>query len=193
VNASFENPVLSQGGLAGVLPGWTASGAGGGTIFFPDPSQANHAPDGNNVVATGTISAGSIFQDLGVAVVSGHQYELDVFVGTRKDGFVSHYLVELLAGATTFASRSGIPTPDGSFFEIKFSGIGSGSGDLGVRLGDTGGGQTLFDNVRVFDTTPPSTGGVIPEPSTFVLSSILFGMFGMVWSYRRLRQTAMAA
>jgi hypothetical protein len=32
-----------------------------------------------------------------------------------------------------------------------------------------------------------------PAPSTLVMSSILFGMFGTVWSYKRLKQGAVAA
>jgi hypothetical protein len=52
-------------------------------------------------------------------------------------------------------------------------GVGSGSGDLGVRLGETGLGQTLFDNVRVFDNSASNT-GVIPEPSTLVLFGVGF-------------------
>jgi hypothetical protein len=33
----------------------------------------------------------------------------------------------------------------------------------------------------------------VPVPSTVVMSSILFGMFGVVWSYKRLKQTTTAA
>jgi hypothetical protein len=33
----------------------------------------------------------------------------------------------------------------------------------------------------------------VPEPSTFVVSSVLLGMFGAVWSYKRLKQTTAAA
>jgi DNA-binding beta-propeller fold protein YncE len=32
-----------------------------------------------------------------------------------------------------------------------------------------------------------------PAPSTLVMSSILLGMFGVVWSYKRLKRAAMAA
>jgi hypothetical protein len=32
----------------------------------------------------------------------------------------------------------------------------------------------------------------VPVPSTLVMSSILLGMFGMVWSYRRLKPNATA-
>jgi hypothetical protein len=184
VNASFENPVVAAGSASPGVPGWTVTGTG--SVFFPVAGEANHAPDGNNVAATGTNAPGAIFQDLAIPVVVGHQYELDVFVGTRADGFTSHYLVELLAGATTFASQSGIPTTDGSFFAVTVSGIGSGSGDLGVRLGETGQGQTLFDNVRVLDLGPPTT-GVIPEPSSIILSGI-GALYLTIGSLRRRRR-----
>jgi hypothetical protein len=35
-------------------------------------------------------------------------------------------------------------------------------------------------------------GSTVPEPSTLVLSSILFGMFGLVWSFKRLMRTTAA-
>lgn len=47
----------------------------------------------------------------------------------------------------------------------------------------------MADNMTV--TTAAST--VIPEPSTQVMSSILFGMIGVAWSYKKLKQTALAA
>jgi hypothetical protein len=43
-----------------------------------------------------------------------------------------------------------------------------------------------LDNVMV-------TAAATPAPSTLVMSSILFGMFGVVWSYKRFKQTAVAA
>jgi hypothetical protein len=44
---------------------------------------------------------------------------------------------------------------------------------------------------RIGDINPPA--GVIPEPSTLAMTSISFAIFSVVWSYRRLRQTAVAA
>jgi hypothetical protein len=39
----------------------------------------------------------------------------------------------------------------------------------------------------------PGGGGLdTSEPSTLVMSSILFGTFGVVWSYKRMQQTAAA-
>src|SRR5260370_25544200 len=52
VNASFENPVLSAGGVSPGVPGWTVTGSG--SVFFPVAGEANHAPDGDNVAATGS-------------------------------------------------------------------------------------------------------------------------------------------
>ena len=38
-----------------------------------------------------------------------------------------------------------------------------------------------------------SPASAVPVPSTFVMSSIMFGMFGVVWSYKRLKGTTFAA
>jgi PEP-CTERM motif len=46
------------------------------------------------------------------------------------------------------------------------------------------GGQSLFD-VRL-DTAISA----VPEPSTLAMSSILLGMFGVAWSFKRRKRTA---
>lgn len=40
---------------------------------------------------------------------------------------------------------------------------------------------------------PQQLQSAVPEPSTFVVSLILFGMFSAVWSYKRSKQTAIVA
>ena len=57
------------------------------------------------------------------------------------------------------------------------------------------GGSTDSDDVGIsnINFSQSQGGAVVPEPSTLVLSSILFGMFGVVWSYKRLKRTTAAA
>jgi len=47
-----------------------------------------------------------------------------------------------------------------------------------------------IDNVDFSQSRAPET--AVPEPSTLVVSSILFGIFGVVWSYKRMKQTVAA-
>jgi hypothetical protein len=44
----------------------------------------------------------------------------------------------------------------------------------------------------VIEFTLQVSGTAVPEPSTFTMSSILLGMWGIVWSYRRLKRTVSA-
>src|SRR5262249_11188905 len=47
-----------------------------------------------------------------------------------------------------------------------------------------------IDNVDFSQSRARET--AVPEPSTLVVSSILFGIFGVVWSYKRMKQTPAA-
>jgi hypothetical protein len=179
MNSSFEDPVQAPGGFSFAVTGWTSNG---GSVFRPVVGgSVNSVPDGFQVGATGLAGgAQSLSQDVGVPVVVGQTYELDLFVGTRKEGNSSNWLIELQAGGITFASKSGtVATGDGNFFAVTLQGVGSGSGDLGVRLSETGIGQTLWDEVQL------QTVNAVPEPTSLTLLSI--GAFGMIGYARRRR------
>jgi hypothetical protein len=150
-NYSFENPVLSSGNFTTTSPpGWTLSGLGGVSHLVVG-TEVNSVPDGVQVGYAGnTVGGGSLFQDVGVPVRVGATYTLDVYVGSRKEGYSAHYLVELLAGSATIGSASGTVSPGtGDFFNVSIVAVGSGSGDLRIRLTETGSSQTLFDDVRL--------------------------------------------
>jgi hypothetical protein len=57
----------------------------------------------------------------------------------------------------------------------------------------TGGGNFVTDINPGFEGIANPAGTTVPEPPTLVMSSILFGMFGVVWTYKRFRQTAIAS
>ena len=117
---------------------WVPSGVSG--AFRPIiGTEVNSIPDGLQAGFAGeTIAAGSLFQDLGISVTPGATYQLDVFVGSRLEGYAANYLVELVAGTTTIGSASGNIDPGtGDFFLVSVMATGSGSGDLGIRLSQT--------------------------------------------------------
>ena len=85
----------------------------------------------------------------------------------------SSYLVELVAGGTTvIASASATLAVDSPFLPVSASGVGSGSGNLSVRLRATGttSGQMLFDAVHV---------SFVPEPSTAPLIAVGLVLLGL--------------
>jgi hypothetical protein len=93
---------------------------------------------------------------VGVPVTAGATYKLDVFVGSRLEGFAAHYLVELLAGSTVLGSASGIVAPGtGNFFNVEVTAVGAGSGDLSILLSETGKSQTFSRLSRAAWSTHP--------------------------------------
>lgn len=190
-NFSFENPSYSSGGgldspggrYSFQATGWNTGGTYSGS-FLPNDTAANlPVPDGNQVGFAGDITyAGSLFQDLGVAVVAGESYTLDVYVGSRLEGYPANYSVELLAGGTVLGSTSGTIDPGtGNFFPVTVTAIATGanSGNLGILLSQTAsGGQSLFDDVRLTSA---------PEPSTLLLAAS--GLFALPFSRHLRRRT----
>ena len=71
----------------------------------------------------------------------------------------------------------GINTLD--FMVRNFSGPGPNATGLRVEIGHA--------------TADPISASATPVPSTLVMSSILFGMFGVAWSYKRMKRSALAA
>lgn len=175
LNFSFETPVQSAGGFNNFIPDWTMSGFGG--VFRPNVGvQVFSVPDGSQVAFLGFPA--SIFQDLGVPVSIGETYQLDVLVGTEVNFRGGSYTVELLAGATTLASFTGANNQTDPFIPISISGVGTGSGNIGVRL-TSNGGQPLFDNVRV------QAGSSVPEPATWTALPLGFALFSILKVWRR--------
>jgi hypothetical protein len=201
INPSFESPhlVLGDPGVVSFLPegitrydaaGWTVYGAGG--TFQPVVGLAvNYVPDGSQVGWANDLAAHDsyLYQDTGTPSVAGTQYVLSVAVGSRLDpnppngGFPSSYLVELLEGNTVIGSASGQTSAGtGNFSAVSVTGVGTGSGTLGIRLEDTGYySQTLFDDVHL-----ESMSTAVPEPATLTLACL--GAAGLIGYGRRLRR-----
>jgi hypothetical protein len=163
-NASFEQPVYSPAQF-GVAAGSVSDGALSGEFRPVVGTQVNAVPDGQQAGFAGdSVHAGALFQDLGVPVTPGVTYQLDVFVGSRKEGFQAIYGVDLLAGSTPIGSASGVVSPGtGDFFPVRVTAVGAGSGDLGIRLTADVNSQALFDNVRLQG---------VPEPSGLMLAAV---------------------
>jgi hypothetical protein len=183
-NSSFEGPTYASGDFGSEVTGWVLSGTGGAFRPALPSTVVNNVPDGNQLGFAGnTGGSGALFQDLGVSVIAGATYNLDVFVGSRNDSdalnYRANYLVELIAGSTTFASQSGTLLRSGNFIPINVTAQGAGSGNLAIRLSETNDGQSLFDNVRLSVTA-------VPEPSSlFMLSTGALGLVGYGWRRRR--------
>lgn len=183
-NFSFEEPSFGLGGFSiGSPPGWTATGIAG--VYNPGIP----VPDGVQTGYAGgySLQTASLFQDVGVSVTPGTPYQLDVFVGTRV-GFASSWTVELLAGSSVLASASGgVANGSDTFSNVELKAVGAGSGDLGIQLSQSAGGQTFFDDVRLQSNQASS----VPEPSTLALVGLgIAGMAGYGW--RRRKRTTIA-
>jgi hypothetical protein len=174
-NASFEEPTYPTYGF-GPAAGWTESGSGSGAFRPLIGVETNYVPDGLQAGFAGSLAPGSLYQDIGVGVTDGASYQLDLFVGSRLEGYAANYLVQLFAGTTIIGSASGtIATGTGNFFAVQINASGVGSGDLAIQLSETGNGQSLFDDLSL-QINPSS----VPEPSSLTLTG-LAGLIAMAF------------
>jgi hypothetical protein len=172
-NNLFSSPSVGYGSWTFTTPGWTSSDA---AIYSPIIGvNVNSIPSGFQVAAVGNgHSAGFMYQDLGVPVVVGQKYTLNLSIGSRLDGYPSHYLVQLWAGNTPIGQVSGsVAVGNGNFVPVTLIANGAGSGDLGIFLSDTGG-QTLFASIRASSSSISDA----PEPASLTLFGI--GAVGLV-------------
>jgi hypothetical protein len=173
LNASFENPALSPGQFTNApIPNWVGSAFRG--VFFPGvPSDVSFVPDGNQVAYI--FGAGTISQDLGVAVQAGVPYQLNLWVGTQS-GFAATYLVQLVAGgsSTVIASDTAALPGSGVLLPVSISGLGAGTGNLTVVLTSVNG-QPLFDLVQVSS----SQSSAAPEPAS--ITGLILGLAALGW------------
>jgi hypothetical protein len=80
----------------------------------------------------------------------------------------------------------------GQTAEDRFFGVQDFSGILAVKLSNERGGIEV-DHVQFGAAPGASEGPVIPEPSTLVISSIAFGLYGVVGLRKRMKRTSSAA
>jgi hypothetical protein len=94
-----------------------------------------------------------------------------------------------------------------SLSDVTSAAISDGGAGNATAIADFSNTLTFVDDRPVFDLpngytansleagiidnrfTPADGAAAIPEPSTLVMSSILLGIFGVVWSFRRLKET----
>lgn len=175
VNASFEDPVLGDGGHTNTMPApWVLAGFGG--VINPTSGQVTTVPDGQNIAWMN--NPGSLTQVLG-DVLGDNTYDLSVSVLQRNDiSGTFGYLIELLAGGTVLTSTSGVSTGSGFLLVESLQYVSSAIDPLlgqalGIRLTRTAGGsavQSGWDNVVL--TGQPNSGPSVPIPATAFLLSV---------------------
>ena len=194
-NASFELPVLPEGGFNSVVPGWTVVSGSPGA--YNPPATTATPTDGSNVLflqALHTGSQGSVSQTLAAVLTANTLYTLLVDVGSRADfNFSLGYTVELLAGSTVLGTDSSPVPPSGSFIQasVQYTAL---AGDpllgqvLGIRLSNVipvaSSTTTLMDNVRLDGSLVQDSGPTpVPEPGTALL--LISGMAARRFLRRR--------
>ncbi len=101
-------------------------------------------------------------------------------------GVPFYYLTEfrLEAGAgSTFGPSTGFA--EGDFLHTGTLLGGAVFDQFGNRISN----PTVISDSGFDFVNPQQLQSAVPEPSTLVVSSILFGMFGAVWSYKRVERT----
>ena len=186
-NASFEDPVLSEGGptWTNELPGWDGpENAGNAFVEYID----GFVQEGLQHI--GIQGGDEVSQNLGVSLLPNSVYTLTLGVGNRNANFTPAEGQESRFGLYVGGDANGggtlladsvvdaFPLGESTFDEFSMSyttGDAVDAGDLVVSLRTTGAGRAHYDNIRV-DVNP------VPEPSSVVL--IVFGAL----SFLRLRR-----
>jgi hypothetical protein len=192
LNPSFETPTAPLQSnpvdffTFNDISNWTLDSPDQG-VFNPSASQANNGldfyyaqpvPDGVQVAYS---NGGTIFQQLSAVVEANTRYQLNVWVGQRRNISFPGYNLELLAGNTVLASNNSVIPIPGTFALVDVI-YNSDAGNsfigqaLGIRLTSLGE-QTNFDNVTL-DAVPLS-GQSVPEPSA-ILGLLCLGLLGVV-------------
>ncbi len=196
-NASFENPALNDGQFClGCTDGWYTTGgeaAGGANNFTANLVPVT--PDGQNTgfinnwfPSANSSSSGMLFQPLSEKIAANTTYQLKLDVVRRADDYrFGGWFAELYSGNTVLASGTMSET------EIALGGFKTLTVDytaeaafadqeLGIRIrsvfdpNDKSFRQVNFDNVRL--TATPSAAAAVPEPATWAMMLIGFGVVG---------------
>ncbi len=133
---------------SGYVPGWSGSGGEqylGATTVTTDPRSGGTYADSNN---------GNFSQTLSVNVTPGDTYLLTAGIDNRYSG--DGPVMQLTAGGTAISGAAYFGAPAGyrqapnTVAEIVTAPAGV-SGPLGITLGNSGGGQTDFNNVQLVE------------------------------------------
>ena len=185
-NHSFETLAPGAGACAGAgcvfdhgpVPAWTAIGGDHGSWQPGLPVIAayfNYIPDGNLVGYANNVT---VEQTVGVTVVEGVTYTLEVEIGRRADGLsgTGPALAQLRIGESLFDATGIVPSLGNfSTYTVAFTGAAAQVGQTITILLGPGrtGGQGNFDNVRLSASDPVGGGGggssPVPEPASMLL------------------------
>jgi hypothetical protein len=180
------NLILNGGFETGDFTDWAvfanATGVGPGSFdgFFPH-SGTNFASLGNRAIIGPNL--GTLSQT--VSDTAGQSYVLSMFLGSDGRG-ANEFRVDW--NGTPLYDQTGLPDTRGNtpqYNLLSFTVVGTGSDTLTLYEASDSGFLALDD----VSLAPPSS---VPEPSTLVMSSILFGVGGVGLVYRRFKKTATA-
>jgi hypothetical protein len=199
-NHSFENPVLSDGGLSSTAPGWTALGL----VFISNPafSQAPHGQNQGSIHNdNGSYFSGSISQAVSAVVTANTAYTFQIYVGARTDTLhypfstcqISISAIDPLNGPQLLAMFTTSNPLPGTFdlWTLTYT-AGPADAHLGLQLQiglntsytpSLGGGSVvLFDNAEL-------TAVSIPEPQTlWLVAAALTSLVMRIHSHRFVRK-----
>jgi len=190
-NASFEtDPVgvfedcgggclYSRAGN-GDIPGWVRSPFSDTGLFRPAvPLRFNSVPDGITVAYS---NAGSISQIVGATAETGVTYILQVMIGLRNDGFANPGTASLTINGNSVLATGVAPTVGNwSPFTATYTATLADNGSPIEILLNAPSEQGTWDMVSLT---------AVPEPSTWAMLLVGFGMVGFA---ARRRKAAVAA
>jgi len=153
-NFSFETEGTASGGAWYHLPdtgSWDKGGSNPYQILDisggPSHFTSGIAPEGNNVLNLPTSSP--LTHDLGTAVSSGQEVTIDFHLGDSESQTPGSVTVAILVDGSVDASELVTNTAaDGGFAAFQSVLTASGSGNLSIRITNSGGNNWL-DNVNV--------------------------------------------
>lgn len=202
-NASFEDITLADGDFKFAVAHWNTQMNVG--TANPIASLFGAVPDGQNTaflgsgIDNGQTYGGVMRQTQAVKVAGDTRYTFSVDVGRRADGIgLADFQVSLLVGGQVMALGSlgaddiapgAFETLSFSFdnladavgFEIRFDTFWNPAQGSAYR-------QVNFDNLRL--DAQPLTPGAVPEPATWAMMILGFGLSGALLRQRRQRAFA---
>ncbi|MGE0336308.1 MAG: hypothetical protein AB7O21_13785 [Gammaproteobacteria bacterium] len=179
VNASFETPVLGDGGFTlSSITGWSYSGSVAHGVFNPTPSGLVSPPDGAQVAfLDGGGTPVSLTQTLSAVLAAGESYVLEADFAYRINCCLTPtFTLALLAGGSPVASVTGGPGDGFSNVAFKTATVNFTAPMVGPELGTALGirismvaatnEQIVFDNVRLnANPVPLPASGLVLMPA----------------------------